>query len=83
MEVQALVDGIPETKTLPPGIDVRHAIEELLPPYEKPRAGEYQLSSGGETLSPDSLLKDKMAAGTILVLTKKDGGGGRRWAAGS
>lgn len=79
VKVRALVDGIPESKTVPGDTDVRHVIEDLLPLTEKTRSNEYQLNLGSDVLDPDSLIKDAGITDTsILALTKKDGGGGTR-----
>ena len=80
VKIKALVDGIPESKTVPGNTDVRHVIEDLLPPTEKTRSNEYQLNLGNDVLDPNSLLKDVgITDTTILTLTKKDGGGGMHW----
>lgn len=79
--VTVLVDGNPEPKTFPTQVKVHAVIVELLPPNERSRAGEFQLTDASVTppkvLSPDlSLEQNGVKNGDLLSLTKKDGGGG-------
>lgn len=76
--VTILADGIPEVRTIDTGETVGQVISEVLPPDQLDRAGDYDLSLKGEPpLDPASTLADDgVRDGSVLALTKKDGGGG-------
>lgn len=78
VRVTVLVDGIPEEMTFDGGETVKQAISEALPPDQQDRAAAYDLSLKGEPpLDPASALADGgIRDGSVLALTKKDGGGG-------
>lgn len=73
-----LVDGMPREEALDGRSTVGQIIGELLPPDQKARADDYQMSTrDGPFLDPASVLEDDgVPAGSVLALTKKDGGGG-------
>lgn len=73
-----LVDGMPVKRSLDGRSTVRQAICELLPEYERDCVGDYALSpEGGPPLDPLSRLGDcDVPDGSVLALTKMDGGGG-------
>ena len=73
-----LVDGMPVKRSLAGQSTVRQIIGELLPDGEKARAGDYALSpEDGPPLDPSSRIGDSdVPDGSILALTKVDGGGG-------
>lgn len=76
--VTVLVDGIPEERTFGGGETVREFIGGLLPPGQKASADEYMLSlRDGQALDPASALGGgDIADGSVMALTKRDGGGG-------
>ena len=76
--VTVLVGGRPVAKNLNGQSTAREVIDELLPEDEKARAGDYALSpEDGPPLDPASILGDSdMPDGSVLALTKMDGGGG-------
>ena len=78
IKVTVLIDGIAEQKTAGGGQTVDQLIVDLLPADQKTRADDYQLSTeDGRQLDPGSRLEDDdIHDGTVLALTKKDGGGG-------
>lgn len=73
-----LVDGMPVKRSLDGQSTVRQIIGELLPEGEKARADDYALSpEDGPPLDPSSRIGDSdVQDGSILALTKVDGGGG-------
>ena len=79
VRVTVLVDGIPREEALDTKSTVKQIIGELLPPDQRTRADDYQLSTkDGPALDPVSVLEDDgIPGGSVLALTKKDGGGGR------
>ena len=76
--VTVLVGGRPETRTLDGRSTVRETIDDILPEDERARAGDYALSpEDGPPLDPASILGDNdIPDGSVLALTKMDGGGG-------
>lgn len=76
--VTVLVGGRPETRALNGRSTVEEVIGELLPEDERARAGDYALSpEDGPPLDPASILGDNdIPDGSVLALTKRDGGGG-------
>ena len=78
VRVTVLVDGIPRNESLDGGSTVGQIIGDLLPADQKARADDYQLSpKDGPVLDPASVLGDGgISDGSVLALTKKDGGGG-------
>lgn len=78
VRVTVLVDGIPREETLDGRSTVGQIIGELLPPDQKARADEYLLSpKDGPFLDGASVLEDGgIPDGSVLALTKRDGGGG-------
>lgn len=78
VRVTVLVDGIPRDESLDGGSTVGQIIGDLLPADQKARADDYQLSpKDGPVLDPASVLGDGgISDGSVLALTKKDGGGG-------
>ena len=78
VKVTVLVDGIARKEALDGRSTVKQIIGELLPPGQKDRADDYQLSTkDGPVLDPASVLEDDgVPVGSVLALTKKDGGGG-------
>lgn len=78
IQATVLVDGKPERMSLDGRSTVAQIIGELLPEYEKARADDYVLSpEDGPPLDPTSRLgDDDIPSGSVLALTKKDGGGG-------
>lgn len=78
VKVTVLVDGIPREEALDGKSTVRQIIGDLLPPDQKAGADDYQLSTkDGPALDPVSVLEDDdIPDGSVLALTKKDGGGG-------
>ena len=79
IRVTILVDGIPEVRTLDSGETAGRVVSEMLPPDQRDRAGDYDLSLKDEPpLDPASTLADDgVQDGSVLAITKKDGGGGR------
>ena len=77
-KVTVLVGGSPEERILDDRSTVEEIIVKLLPEYEKTRADDYVLSpENGPPLDPGSRLgDDDISDGSVLALTKKDGGGG-------
>lgn len=78
LRVTVLVDGKPESRSLNRGSTVRQIIGDLLPEEQKARADDYALypEDGPPLDPPSSLGDDDIPDGSVLVLTKKDGGGG-------
>ena len=78
VKVTVLVDGIPREEELNGKSTVRQIVGDLLPPDQKARADDYQLSpKDGPPLDPASVLEDDgIPDGSVLALTKRDGGGG-------
>ena len=78
IKVTVLVDGLAEQRTADGNKTVQQFIADLLPEDQKNRADDYQLSpQDGQPLDPGSRLEDAgIPDGTVLALTKKDGGGG-------
>lgn len=81
LSVTVLVDGEPKPETFSALMKAHAVIVELLPPPERSRAGEFQLTDASMTpqkvLSADlSLEQNGVKDGDLLSLTKKDGGGG-------
>ena len=78
VKVTVLVDGIPREEALDGKSTVGQIIGDLLAPDQKARADDYQLSTkDGPALDPASVLEDDgIPDGSVLALTKKDGGGG-------
>lgn len=76
--VDVLVNGVKERRTADGSETVGQFIADLLPEDQKTRADDYQLSQrDGTVLDPGSRLEDDgLEDGTVLALTKKDGGGG-------
>lgn len=77
-KVTVLVGGSPEERILDNRSTVKEIITELLPEYEKTRADDYVLyPENGPPLDPGSCMgDDDVPDGSVLALTKKDGGGG-------
>ena len=77
-KVTVLVGGSPEERILDDRSTVKEIIANLLPEYEKTRADDYALSpENGPPLDPGSRLgDDDIPDGSVLALTKMDGGGG-------
>jgi hypothetical protein len=71
--------GIPEKKSYPDHTKVEHVIKDALPPGEKQNWQQYQCADGTRLLSdPNQTLKEAgVKDGDTLVVTKKEGGGGR------
>lgn len=78
VRVTVLVDGIPRAEALDGKSTVGQIIADLLAPDQRDRADDYQLSTkDGPFLDPASVLEDDdIPGGSVLALTKKDGGGG-------
>ena len=78
VRVTVLVDGIPEEKTLDTGKTAWQVVSDALPADQQDRAGDYDLSLKDEPpLDPASTLADDgIQDGSVLAITKKDGGGG-------
>lgn len=78
IKVKVLVDGIAQEEALDGKSTVEQIIVDLLPADQKTRANDYQLSTkDGPALDPASVLEDDgIPDGSVLALTKKDGGGG-------
>lgn len=79
VRVTVLVDGIAKEEALDGKSTIGQIIGELLPPDQRARADDYQISAkDGPVLDPASVLGDDgIADGSVLALTKKDGGGGK------
>ena len=78
VRVTVLVDGIAKEESLDGTSTVGQIISKLLPADQRARADDYQLATkDGPVLDPASVLGDDgIPDGSILALTKKDGGGG-------
>lgn len=78
IRVTVLIDGIPRDETLDGRSTVGQIIGDLLPPDQKARADDYLLSpKDGPFLDRASVLGDDgIPDGSVLALTKRDGGGG-------
>ena len=78
IKVSVLVDGKPEARSLNKSSTVEQIIRDLLPEDQKARADDYALyPEDGPPLDPPSIFgDDDIPDGSVLVLTKKDGGGG-------
>jgi len=80
IRVTVLVDGIQREEALDTKSTVKQIIGELLPsPGQGTRADDCQLSTkDGPALDLASVLEDDgIPGGSVLALTKKDGGGCR------
>ena len=73
-----IVGGIPHEETLDGSETIRQIISEMLPDDQKANADSYDLATkDGPPLDPASILEDdNIPNGAVLVITKKDGGGG-------
>lgn len=74
IKVEIIVDGKPKNELLLPDLTVLEVIKQLLP-NKDPQ--EYQLSMKDKSLDPTlSLEENGVVDGSVLTLTKRDGGGG-------
>ena len=78
VEVTVIIDGEPKNRILDGRSTVAQIIGELLSEDQKAHAGDYALSpEDGPPLDPASRVgDDDIPGGSVLALTKNDGGGG-------